>query len=51
MQGQNTVKQFYIADWHYGHENVLAFDNRPFKDVQEMNAALIERWNASFPLK
>lgn len=39
-------KKFYIADWHYGHKNVLAFDNRPFKSVEEMNEALIENWNS-----
>ena len=38
-------KQFYIADWHYDHANCIAFDNRPFKSVNEMNEALIERWN------
>lgn len=38
-------KKFYIADWHYSHANCIAFDNRPFKNVDEMNAALIERWN------
>ena len=39
-------KKFYIADWHYGHAHALDFDNRPFKTVDEMNAALVERWNA-----
>lgn len=39
------MKNFYIADWHYDHKNILHLDNRPFKDVTEMNAALIERWN------
>lgn len=38
-------KKFYIADWHYSHENCLHFDNRPFKTVEEMNDALVERWN------
>lgn len=38
-------KDFYISDWHYGHKNCLAFDNRPFLTVEEMNKALIERWN------
>lgn len=38
-------KKFYIADWHYGHANCLAFDNRPFTDVDEMNSELIRRWN------
>ena len=40
-------KNFYISDWHYGHANCIAFDNRPFKTVQEMNEALIERWNST----
>lgn len=39
-------KKFYIADWHYGHANCIAFDNRPFTTVEEMNASLIERWNS-----
>ena len=37
---------FYIADWHYNHANILAYDNRPFKTVEEMNTALVERWNS-----
>lgn len=39
--------KLYIADWHYGHGNILAYDNRPFKSVEEMNAALVERWNTA----
>lgn len=39
------MKKFYIADWHYGHSNIVAFDNRPFKTANEMNDELIERWN------
>lgn len=39
------MKKFYISDWHYAHKNILALDNRPFKDVTEMNAELIRRWN------
>lgn len=39
------MKKFYIADWHYGHKNIIALDNRPFKNVDEMNAELIKRWN------
>lgn len=39
------MKKFYIADWHYGHNNCLHFDNRPFKTVEEMNAALVNNWN------
>ena len=40
-------KKLYIADWHYGHENVISFDNRPFTSVEEMNAELVNRWNSA----
>ena len=38
-------RKFYIADWHYDHANVIAYDNRPFKTVEEMNKVLVENWN------
>lgn len=38
-------KNLYIADWHYDHKNILAFDNRPFKTINEMNEQLVNRWN------
>lgn len=36
---------YYIADLHFGHTNVIRFDNRPFKDTKEMEEELIRRWN------
>ena len=38
-------RKFYIADWHYGHGNIIAYDNRPFKSTVAMNEALVENWN------
>lgn len=37
---------FFTGDLHFGHENILAFDNRPFSSVEEMDAELVRRWNA-----
>lgn len=39
-------KILFTSDLHFGHENVLKFDNRPFADVDEMDAELMRRWNA-----
>ncbi len=38
-------KLFFTSDHHFGHANIIKFCNRPFKDVDEMNEVLIERWN------
>lgn len=37
---------YFTADPHYFHANIIRYCNRPFHDVQEMNEALIERWNS-----
>jgi calcineurin-like phosphoesterase family protein len=36
----------YISDTHFFHNNILMYDNRPFKDVDEMLECMVERWNA-----
>ena len=38
-------KTFFISDLHFGHENILKFDNRPFKDIEIHDKALIDNWN------
>ena len=38
-------KIFFTGDMHFGHEKAIAFDNRPFQTVEEMDAELIRRWN------
>ena len=36
----------FTSDQHFGHENIIRFCNRPFKDVDHMNEVMVERWNA-----
>ena len=37
--------RFVVADTHFGHKNIINYENRPFGSVDEMDQALIERWN------
>lgn len=39
-------RKLYIADPHFGHENIIRMDGRPFKSLDEMHKVMIERWNA-----
>lgn len=39
-------RTFFTADLHFGHKNIIAYENRPFPNVQTMDEELIKRYNA-----
>ena len=36
---------YYIADTHFGHHNIINMADRPFQCVQHMEDTLIDNWN------
>jgi calcineurin-like phosphoesterase family protein len=36
---------WFTADMHFNHENIIEYCHRPFKDVEEMNETMIARFN------
>jgi calcineurin-like phosphoesterase family protein len=36
---------WFIADTHFFHKNIVAYDRRPFNSMEEHNNGLINNWN------
>lgn len=36
---------FFISDTHFGHKKIMDFEARPFSSIEEMDEAIILRWN------
>lgn len=36
---------FYISDFHWGHQEMVNYDNCPFDTIEEQEEAIIRNWN------
>lgn len=36
---------YFIADLHFGHKNVMSYDNRPFTHIEAHDNYIIDNWN------
>lgn len=42
----SSAKTWFISDLHFNHKSVIHFGKRPYRDVKDMNRALIKNWNS-----
>jgi calcineurin-like phosphoesterase family protein len=40
-----AARTWFTSDHHFDHRNIVTYCNRPWETVEEMNEALVERWN------
>lgn len=44
-QGGEYFMVYFTADLHFYHDKIIRHTQRPFRNVEEMNTALIKKWN------
>ncbi len=37
---------YFTSDNHFDHKNIIQYSNRHFKNIDEMNATMVEKWNS-----
>lgn len=43
---KEKIMFWFTSDEHYGHENVIGFQDRPFGSIEEMDKGLIKNFNS-----
>lgn len=38
--------KYFFADPHFGDSDIIRYENRPFKNPDEMNRVIVENWNS-----
>lgn len=50
FMGKEVNHLYFTSDTHFGHENIIYHCGRPFKSIEEHDAALVENWNKKVPM-
>lgn len=40
------MSTFFTSDTHFGHENIIRYCKRPFRNAEEMDHEMVVRWNS-----
>lgn len=39
------MQHYFVSDIHFGHNNVIRYDGRPFDNIESHDNTIIENWN------